>query len=704
MSRAGYFVWINFWASFPAYVSSPPWLPIFLCFDPVYSLMAIHLLCIIVGWGVMYAQLCTMMVFRSRLSLSFQCNPNWLVLAYYSAVFVRSDLSMQYYSTIAAMVDLWLSGTDWFSLTLLLIIDLCLACSSMLWWDGAFVYAFTLCWLKSYFPLGSIEGLAGHPRCFCIISPCLFPWIVQGFLLVVLDSCSCFIPPLYHKIPLAVHLYFWPVTDGWTLVHSSFPFRMWLLYLFLVCGLLITVAFSFGPCCLLFKWLHLFYFFSHKLPSFVCFKPPAICYNFGVWILASGMHTVFCWFGMIRMMGGFHRGSCVAGLLTFRQPHLSMAVPKVYDVDDAFLGISETKATFCFLLVVRFILYGIITLLFTASARWIWIYLTWELSLVSGHEEFFFWPETSLWNSLCCIDSTLAKCLVFPLENELVFCGCCYLRRAVLQKLKSCWHLFHFCIRNPLVTIFRIPWGLYLLHTQTGFFMQLRKWLLEDEASLYPEQIFQELYFHYMEENTVVTSTLPSPHMLKRTIPLCFLPPWWECIVVAYLWYQLVCKSRHCLLFRSTRVGLYVTDGFSPVLITLLHRALSTVGTRYDMLSYFLLMSRSMVRGHKTQVLWLVASPLTFFFGHYYRCIVTKIVRTTHFLLWYGCHGLFKLISCPWYLCSFLFMLNLPPQTRIELSPVTESLNDVPLQQMGLTDSFELISTFIGQFPPFFYL
>ena len=202
-----------------------------------------------------------------------------------------------------------------------------------------------------------------------------------------------------------------------------------------------------------------------------------------------------------------------------------------------------------------------------------------------------------------------------------------------------------------------------------------------------------------------VAHVLPGPHMLKRTLPLCILPLLCrKCNVVIYLWHHLDCNNRYYLFSRSPRVGQYVIGRFIPALVTLLQHVLSTVGTRYDMPFSFLLLSRSMVRGHKTQVLWPVASPLTFFSGHYYRSSMTNIVWTTHFHWWYGCPDFFKLFHCGQSVCSYFFMLNLPARICIELRPVKDSLNDAPLQPLGLNDSFELISTIFGQIPPLFYL
>ena len=454
-------------------------------------------------------------------------------------------------------------------------------------------------------------------------------------------------------------------------------------------------------------------------PVYVCFMPLAVYYYFGVWFLASGVHNLFCWFGVPSMLVGLHLGLCVAGLMTFWQPQHSMAAPVVYDVDGAFPGISETDVSFCFLPAVWIVLYGNVILSFNASDPWIWVHLHWELPMVSGHEDSFLWPKTSLLNSLCYFDTVLAKCIGFPLDIEMVFCCRCSVCWAVLQGLKCCWYLFHLWSWPPLVTIFRNSWWLYLPHPWLGFSLQLRHWLLEDAARLYPTLIFRELYFHSVVEILVVTSPLHhmsfplvelkhvffGHHMLKWAIPFCNLPLLsQECNVVVFLWNKLDCNNRSCIFFRNRRDGLYVIGRIIPALVPFLHRVLSTAGKRYDMPLYFLLWSPSMVRGHKAQVLWPVASPLTIFSGQYYRCIVKNMVWTTLLLLWYGCHGLLKLFPCGWYLCSCLFLLNLPARNRMELRPVKDSLNDAPLQNMGLHDSIELFNTMSGQFPPILYL
>ena len=171
---------------------------------------------------------------------------------------------------------------------------------------------------------------------------------------------------------------------------------------------------------------------------------------------------------------------------------------------------------------VWFVFYGTVTLFFTASARWIWVHLPWELSMVSGHEEFFLWPKTSLLNSLCCLDTALAKSLGFPLDIEQVFCCRFSFCRTVLQELKSCWHLLHLWNRTPLVNIFRNPCGLYLLHPWIGLSLQLSKWPLEDETRLYLKLIFRELYVHYVVEGSVVTLPFPVCLSLLSRWPMYF--------------------------------------------------------------------------------------------------------------------------------------------------------------------------------------
>ena len=380
--------------------------------------------------------------------------------------------------------------------------------------------------------------------------------------------------------------------------------------------------------------------------------------------------------------------------------------------------ISETDVSVCFLLGIWFVVYGKVTLFFTDSVHWTWVHLPGDLSMVSGHEESL-WPKPSPLNSLCGLVTALAKSLGFPRDIEPVFCCCFSFCRTVLQKLKSCWHLIHSWTWTPLVSIFRNLCWLYLLHPWLGLSLQLSKWPWKDEASLYLMLIFSEWFVHYVVEGSVVTSPIPcislpfievanvqpGPHMLQRTLPLCILLILCrKCYIVFYLWHHLDCDNRFYLFARNPRLGLYVISRFISAFVSLLQHVLSTVGTRYDMPSSFLLLSRSMVSGHKAQVLWPVASPLTSFYGTYYRCSMTNILWAIHFHCWYGCHDVFNLFPWDRSVCLHFIMLNLPARLCIQLRPVKVSLTDTPLQRMGLSDSFELLRTIFGQILPLFYL
>ena len=111
-----------------------------------------------------------------------------------------------------------------------------------------------------------------------------------------------------------------------------------------------------------------------------------------------------------------------------------------------------------------------------------------------------------------------------------------------------------------------------------------------------------------------------------------------------------------------------------------------------------------MVRGHKTLVLWPVASPLNLLSGQDFSCIMKHMVWTSRFLLWYGHHGLLINFPSDGYLSSFLSLLNLSIRIRMELRQLDALLNDANLTNMFSNDSSESLSTIFGQFHPIIYL
>jgi len=540
--------------------------------------------------------------------------------------------------SIAGSVGLWLDLVDWIPITLLLYPGMWFHCSGLLDRVGVFDHDAALPLLTRFFPLGPNAVLVGLLLWSCIVSPLRVSWLVFGFLLVVMAGFRCVIPALYH--------YYLLVSVGRAQFGLVCSAGLGLLYFFMSCGLITDAALFLFSCssCFLLLLIPLLVSFRHKVLNYVCLMSSADHYYLGVWFLASVVHKLICWFGVIRMLAGIHLGLCVAGLSTFRQPQPSMAVPVVYDVDGAFSGVSETDISFCFLPVAWIVLHGHVGFYFNAYAPWIIIHLSWELSMVRGLEDFSLGPQTSPWNSLFCFAIAIAKCVGLPLGIEVVLCCCCSACWAVLQGLNCCWNLLHLWNRPTLVTLFRNSWWLTPLHPWIEFSLQFRYRLLDAAAHLYQKPFFWMLYFHLHHLSLIFVELSPVffvHHILQWITPfssliLLFL----ECNFAVSLWTQLACNNRFCKSFISSWGGMFITVRTIPTHATVWNRVLSTNVPRYGLPFNFFLSSPSMVRGHKAQVLWPVASPLTLLTGPYYRYFVKPMVWITLFLVWYGCHGL----------------------------------------------------------------
>ena len=195
-------------------------------------------------------------------------------------------------------------------------------------------------------------------------------------------------------------------------------------------------------------------------------------------------------------------------------------------------------------------------------------------------------------------------------------------------------------------------------------------------------------------------------HLLQQTTPFsrfffCLL----DCNVVVSLWITRDCNNVFCMFFISSRGDMYVIFRFIPAHFIVFSRVLRTVVKRYDLHFIFLLLSLSMVRGHKAQALWPVASPLNLLSGQHFNWIVNHMVWTILFLyLVYDHHGLLINSPCGWYLFSYLSLLNLPFRLRMELRQFEDLQHDANLRHMFSNDSFESLCTFLENFHPIFYL
>jgi len=104
------------------------------------------------------------------------------------------------------------------------------------------------------------------------------------------------------------------------------------------------------------------------------------------------------------------------------------------------------------------------------------------------------------------------------------------------------------------------------------------------------------------------------------------------CNVIVSAWNTLDCNNVFCLFFIYRWDGLYGTFRLCPAHFVVFRRVLCTVVTLYGLPFLFCFSSLSMVRGHKAQALWPVASPLNSVSGQSFSCIVNHMVGTLLFL------------------------------------------------------------------------
>ena len=114
----------------------------------------------------------------------------------------------------------------------------------------------------------------------------------------------------------------------------------------------------------------------------------------------------------------------------------------------------------------------------------------------------------------------------------------------------------------------------------------------------------------------------------KSTLFFFFL----VCNVIISVWNTLNCNNVFYMFFIYRWDDLYVTFRLCPAHFVVFRRVLCTVVTLYGLLFLFYFPSLSMVRGHKAQALWPVASPLNLLSGQSFSCIVNHMVGTIIFL------------------------------------------------------------------------
>jgi len=102
------------------------------------------------------------------------------------------------------------------------------------------------------------------------------------------------------------------------------------------------------------------------------------------------------------------------------------------------------------------------------------------------------------------------------------------------------------------------------------------------------------------------------------------------------------------MVFISSWGDIYVIINLIPAHFIALSRVLRIVVKRYGLQFNIFLSSRSMVRGHKAQALWPMASPLNLLSGQHFSCIVKHLVWNILFLYFvlYDHNGLLKNFLC----------------------------------------------------------
>jgi len=161
-----------------------------------------------------------------------------------------------------------------------------------------------------------------------------------------------------------------------------------------------------------------------------------------------------------------------------------------------------------------------------------------------------------------------------------------------------------------------------------------------------------------------------------------------DCIIFVSFWNSLDCNKVFCMVFISSWGDIYVMFNLIPAHFIVLSRVLRTVVKRSGLQFNTFLSSLSMVRGHKAQALWPMASPLNLLSGQHFSCIVQHMVWNILFL--YGGRS--------WCLFSFLSPLNFAIRISMELMQFRGLLIFSRLKNMLLNDSFGSLGTIFEKF------
>jgi len=180
-----------------------------------------------------------------------------------------------------------------------------------------------------------------------------------------------------------------------------------------------------------------------------------------------------------------------------------------------------------------------------------------------------------------------------------------------------------------------------------------------------------------------------------------------DCNVSVSFWNTLDCNKVFCMVFISSWCNIYVMFSLILARFIVFSRVLHIVVERYVLQFFIFLSSLSMVRGHKAQALWPMASPRNLLSEQHFSCIVQHMVWNILFLyfVWYGHNGLLKNFLCgwrSWSLFSFLSPLNFAFGIGLELMQFRGLLIYSNLKIMLLNDSFGSLGTIFAKFPHIF--
>jgi len=320
-----------------------------------------------------------------------------------------------------------------------------------------------------------------------------------------------------------------------------------------------------------------------------------------------------------------------------------------------------------------------------------------------------------------CSEATLCSSPLLPGCYWHLTC-CCI--RVLLRLLLP----FYFCCPDFIFGFF-LPFGglsgtqLYCTRVrdvlELDFFFSL--WLdLCDVLLIWTDR--DEAALHSFDESLLFRSLLSSPffwilprlvgvqqemfvaQLLQQHTPFrSFLFFLLNCIIIGSSWNKFICNKLFCMFFRIRWGDMYVSFRLISMYITALYGISHIVMERYGLPFFSFLLSLSMVRGHKANVLWPVASPLNLLSGPYSSCMLSHMVRTNLVLLWYDHHDLLPIVSCGWYLVSFLSLLNLTIRSHMATKQVDDVLTDVILKHRSLNDSFQLLRPILEQTYSIFY-